>query len=61
MGLLRKLFWIALTLVFTFVFLVLFENGTTNFAENAQHEFDEIKTYFAAPPKKKPDTSDKLK
>jgi hypothetical protein len=61
MGLLRKLFWIALTVVFTFGFIVLFENGTTNYVDNAQKQFTELKTYFTAAPKKKADTSDKLK
>ena len=61
MGLLRKLFWVALTVVFTFGFIVLFENGTTNYVDNAQKQFAEMKTYFAASPKKKSDTSDKLK
>ena len=55
-----KLFWIALTVVFTFGFIVLFENGTTNYVENCQTEFAQVKTYFGTPPKKKADTSDKL-
>lgn len=61
MGLIRKLFWIALTVVFTFAFIVLFENGTVNYVDNAQRQFEEVRTYFATPPKKKPDASDKLK
>ncbi len=52
MGLLSKLFWIGLTVVFTFCFVVLFENGTVNFADNAQRQFAEVKTYFDGPPAK---------
>ncbi len=55
-----KLFWIALTVVFTFGFIVLFENGTDNYVENCKTEFVQAKTYFGATPKKKADTSDKL-
>jgi hypothetical protein len=61
MGLINKLFWIALTVVFTFCFVVLFENGTDNYVDNAQKQFTEVKAYFEAAPKKKADTSDKLK
>lgn len=55
-----KLFWVALTVVFTFGFIVLFENGFDNYVENCKTEFQQAKTYFAATPKKKGDTSDKL-
>ena len=55
-----KIFWVALTVVFTFGFVVLFENGTTNYVENCQTEFAQVKTYFGTPAKKKADTSDKL-
>ncbi len=55
-----KLFWIALTVVFTFGFIVLFENGPTDYVQNCQAEFAQVKTYFNTPPKKKADTSDKL-
>ena len=61
MGLINKLFWVALTVVFTFGFIVLFENGTDNYVDNAQKQFAEVKTYFAPAPKKKGDGSDKLK
>ena len=61
MDLIRKLFWVALTLVFTFGFVVLFENGTTNYADNAKVEFEQMKLMFASKPKPKPDVSDQLK
>jgi hypothetical protein len=61
MDLIRKLFWVALTLVFTFGFIVLFENGTTNYVDNAKVEFQQMKLMFAQTPKKKGDTSDQLK
>ena len=55
-----KLFWVALTVVFTFGFIVLFENGTTNYVENCQTEFVQVRAYFGTPVKKKADNSDKL-
>ena len=55
-----KLFWVLLTAVFTFGFIVLFENGPGNYVENCKTEFQEMKAYFETPPHKKGDTSDKL-
>lgn len=55
-----KLFWIALTVVFTFGFIVLFENGPDNYVANCQTEFEQVKAYFGQPVKKKADVSDKL-
>ena len=55
-----KIFWVALTVVFTFGFIVLYENGTTNYVENCQTEYAQVKAYFRPPPKKNADTSDKL-
>ena len=55
-----KLFWIALTLVFTFCFVVLFEYGTVNYVENAKTEFQDLKTLFVEAPKKPGDHSDKV-
>lgn len=56
MGLIRKLFWVALTLVFTFLFTILFEHGTENFVKNSEREWDQIKKWFEPDPKnaKKP-------
>lgn len=61
MGLINKIFWVALTVVFTFGFVVLFENGTDNYVDNAQKQFAEVKTYFASAPKKNADGAGKLK
>ena len=43
MALIRKLFWVALFLVSTFGFVVLFDHGTTNYGQNARLEFEELK------------------
>ena len=56
---LSKLFWVLMTVVFTFLFIVLFENGPTNYVENCVAEYHQIVTYFGEKPHKKPDTSDK--
>ncbi len=56
-----KLFWVLLTAVFTFGFIVLFENGPDNYVTNCQTEFQDLKAYVATPAKKKADTSDQLK
>ncbi len=53
MSLLRKLFWIALTAVWTFGFVVLFENGTTNYVDNAKRQFEELRVQFNTQPIKK--------
>ncbi len=55
-----KLFWVLLTAVFTFLFVVLFENGTVNYVENCQTEFAQLRAYVGEKPHKKADTSDKL-
>ena len=57
---LSKLFWILMTVVFTFLFIVLFENGTVNYVDNCVTEYHQIVTYFGEKPHKKPDTSDKV-
>ncbi len=56
-----KVFWVLLTVVFTFGWIVLFEDGPNDYVNNCSVEFQEIKAYFATPPKKKPDTSDQIK
>ena len=38
MSLIRSFFWLALFLVATFCFEVLFEHGTVNFSKSAQYE-----------------------
>ncbi|MBS0656669.1 MAG: hypothetical protein JSR82_00315 [Verrucomicrobia bacterium] len=56
MGLIRKIFWVSLTLGFTFVFTILFEHGTQDFAKHAEKEWEGIKKLFEQDPKaaKKP-------
>ena len=54
-----KSFWVLLTAVFTFLFLVLYENGTVNYVDNCQAEFAQVRAYFGEKPHKKADTSDK--
>lgn len=56
---LSKIFWVLLTVVFTFLFMVLYENGTTNYVDNCMVEYHQIVAYFGAKPHKKADTSDK--
>lgn len=60
MSLLRSLFWLALFLVATFAFTVLFEHGPTNFAANAQKELDTLQRLYGAKLERKKDDSDKL-
>ena len=55
-----KLFWVLLTVVFTFGFVVLFENGTDNYLANCQMEFQDVKAYVGTPAKKKPDTTSQM-
>jgi len=45
MAFLRGLFWIALFLLFTFSFVVLFEYGTHDFVPGFKKEFVRIKTF----------------
>ena len=57
MDLIRKLFWVALTAVVTFGFVVLFEHGTVNYVDSAQREFVSLKTMLMPKPEKKPDAT----
>jgi hypothetical protein len=45
MALLRGLFWLALFLVLTFCFVVLFEYGPRDFANGAQKEYARVKSF----------------
>jgi hypothetical protein len=45
MSLLRGLFWIALFVFFTFCFVVLFEYGTSGFADGFKKEFGRAKDF----------------
>lgn len=56
---LSKIFWVLLTVVFTFLFMVLFENGTVNYLDNCVSEYHQIVSSIGEKPKKKADTSDK--
>jgi hypothetical protein len=57
-GLIRKLFWVALFLVATFCFIVLFEHGTQNFRENAKTEFETLKKMVGSKPERAADPSE---
>ncbi|MEK0447891.1 MAG: hypothetical protein RL088_159 [Verrucomicrobiota bacterium] len=46
MALIRNIFWIAFFVVATFAFIVLFEHGPTNFADNAKRELTELSVIF---------------
>ncbi|HEY0368989.1 MAG TPA: hypothetical protein VGC85_05290 [Chthoniobacterales bacterium] len=45
MSLLRGLFWLCLFVFFAFCFVVLFEHGTSDFANGFKVEFNKAKTY----------------
>lgn len=60
MALIRKLFWIALFLVFTFMFCVIFDRGfSPSFSQNAKAEYEEMKQFLGWKPQPKKDDSDK--
>ena len=57
MALLRKIFWLAVFVIATLCFVVLFETGTTNFVPNVQKqigEFSQVVKEQLAPPAKTP-------
>lgn len=58
MGLIRKAFWVVITVIFTLLFSVLFEYGTLDFAKNVERELKSIRDYIK--PEKKKDQSDKI-
>lgn len=49
MGLLRKLFWLVLFVVFTFCFVVIFEHGLAgfpkSFPDNARIEYEKLEKF----------------
>ena len=59
MGLIRKIFWVVMTLIFALLFSVLFEYGTYDFGKNVERELTTIRD-FIKPVKKKSDLSDKI-
>ena len=59
MGLIRKVFWAAVTLVFTFLFTVLFENGPMDYMKSVERDMKSLKE-LVKPVERKKDQSDKL-
>ncbi len=59
MGLIRKVFWVAMTLVFTFLFTVLFENGPMDYMKSVERDLKSLKE-LVKPVERKKDQSDKL-
>lgn len=43
MGLITKLFWVILFLAATFLWVVLFEHGTSGFVDGISVEFENVK------------------
>jgi hypothetical protein len=60
MALIRTLFWVALFVLATFAFTVLFEHGPRNFGENAKKEFELLQKLYTTKLERKKDQSDKL-
>ena len=58
MVLLRGLFWVALFLVLTFCFVVLFEYGPGAFVSGAEKEYVRVKSFVV---KRTEETADKKK
>ncbi len=61
--LLRKLFWIVLFLIFTLVFITLFEHRWTDpgtFVKDFKTELGAAKELMAKKPERKPDRSDSI-
>lgn len=47
MALIRLIFWVAVFLVSTFVFTVIFEHGFADFSGNAKKELDSLKQLYS--------------
>ncbi len=58
MSLVRAIFWIALFLASTFCFLVLFDHGPTNFAENSKKEWAYLQKVLGMADSKKKEVKD---
>ena len=57
MGLLRKIFWIAIFLISMFCFIVLFEKGTKDFVPNVKKQIEGFTKFLREqidPPKTAP-------
>lgn len=59
MGLIRKIFWVAVTLVFTFLFTVLFENGPMDYMKSVERDMKSLRELIK-PVERKKDQSDKV-
>ena len=60
MALIRKLFWVALFIISTMGFIVLFDHGTVDYVKNFKAEFNDfVKLVQSQVPHKK-DESDKI-
>ena len=59
MSLIRSLFFVALFLLSTLSFVVLFEHGTTNFSKNMQVELHYFEKLYHTQVEHKKDDSDK--
>lgn len=60
MGLIRILFWVAVFLVSTFCFVVLFDHGPHDFQKNATTEFHQLQEMYNGKIERKKDDSDKI-
>ena len=54
MPLIRNIFWVVFFLAATFAFIVLFEHGPSNFAENAKKEAETMPVIFGMKAKPEP-------
>jgi hypothetical protein len=61
MSLLRGLFWLALFVLFTFSFVVLFEYGTADFSTGFKKEFEHAKAFVMQAGKPADKDKDKAK
>jgi hypothetical protein len=46
MATIRSISWVALFVASTFCFIVIFEHGFSNFADNSKKEVESLKTIF---------------
>lgn len=54
MALIRNIFWLTFFVAATFAFIVIFEHGFSNFAENAKKEVGQIQIVFGMKPTEEP-------
>lgn len=58
MTLIRKIFWVALFVVSTFCWTVLFDYGTTDYSKNMKLEYQNFKNFVGWKPAPKKDATD---